>query len=225
MKFMLSFVFLMLATFAALGDDDVRNLRFKPGSDGTVIAGSIRGYDGVSYLLDVRAGQNIYVAMTASNPQNYFNVTAPGSGSAVFIGSDAGNSFSGVARRSGKYRIDVYLMRAAARRGETSRYKLSVTVTGRGSDYGNDDQMQGDYADGDAGGPDNWVVKGVPPGDRLNIRTAPSSGAPVVARLRNGTVVQNLGCRTRNGSRWCKVSPGIDSGIRGWVNGRFLREY
>ncbi|MFO1033783.1 MAG: SH3 domain-containing protein [Hyphomicrobiales bacterium] len=214
---------LFLAGVGARADDTVSNLRFRSGADNTVVSGFIQGYDTASYLLDVRAGQQILVAMTGSNPQNYFNVSPPGSDSAVFNGSISGNNWNGTARRSGKYRIDIYLMRAAARRDESSRYKLAVTIPAD-TGYG-DGSNDGDYADGNAGGPDNWVVAGVPPGDRLNVRVAPRASAVTVARLRNGSVLRNLGCRFANGSRWCRVALGADTGIRGWVNGRYLREF
>lgn len=210
--------FLVLAALPASADDVTRNVRFAPGRDNAVLSGSITGYDTATYLLDVRAGQRLIVAMSASNGQNYFNVTGPG-GTSLFVGSVSGDNYSGNVRRTGTYRIDVYLMRAAARRGESSRFRLSVTIPAGGA---GDDDNDGDFADGDAGGPDEWVVAGVPPGDRLNVRLLPSAGSLVVARLRNGTVVTNRGCQRRNGSRWCRIKA---PGVKGWVNGRFLREY
>jgi hypothetical protein len=74
------------------------------------------------------------------------------------------------------------------------------------------------------GGPDNWVVSGVAKNDRLNVRSAPSANAEIVGRLRNGTVVRNLGCRKIGQSRWCRISARGESGVHGWTNGRFLVE-
>lgn len=76
----------------------------------------------------------------------------------------------------------------------------------------------------DVGGPDNWVVTGVPDNDKLNVRSAPSASADIVGRLRNGMVVRNLGCRTIGTSRWCRVSARGEGGVHGWTNGRFLSE-
>ncbi|QYK40210.1 MAG: SH3 domain-containing protein [Paracoccaceae bacterium] len=75
-----------------------------------------------------------------------------------------------------------------------------------------------------AGGPDYYAVRGLPPGDRLNVRREPSALSPALATLREGEVVQNLGCRTTGGARWCRIrsTEGID--VTGWVAGRFLRE-
>jgi len=232
--------FLLLTAAPASAEDVVRNLRFSPGSDGAVVSGRITGYDTAVYLLDVKAGQRLRVSMSASNSQNYFNIVSP-VGTQVHNGSMSGGSFSGITKRSGKYRIEVYLMRAAARRDEESRYKLSVTIPAGygdneddnsdydnndsygGDDYGNDNYGGNDYADGNAGGPDRWMVRGVPVGDKLNMRMGPSASAPIVARLKNGAVVRNRGCRVNRGARWCRVTK--ITGETGWVNGRFLREY
>ena len=69
--------------------------------------------------------------------------------------------------------------------------------------------------------PDHWVITGVASNDRLNVRSAPASGAHTVGRLRNGTVVRNFGCKRNDSSRWCRIS---GEGVTGWVNGRFLME-
>jgi uncharacterized protein YraI len=80
----------------------------------------------------------------------------------------------------------------------------------------------GGFADGDAGGPDWWVVAGVPAGDVLNLRAAPSASAPLVAAFANGEILRNLGCRTEGSSRWCRVERVL--GPSGWVSARYLRE-
>jgi hypothetical protein len=219
--------FLLVTVLPAAADDMARNLRFSPGSSGAVVSGRIQGYDTATYLLSVRGGQRLLVAMSASNPQNYFNIIAP-MGNQIHNSSMGDDNFSGVVRQTGTYRIQVYLMRAAARRGEESRYKLSVTVpSGGGGGVGgggfDDDDDGGDFADGNAGGPDNWMVRGVPPGDRLMMRNIPRPSGVVVGSLKNGAVVRNRGCRFANGGRWCRVTK--NSGVTGWVNGRFLREY
>ena len=199
---------------------DTTSVRFKPGAESARYNGSIQGYDDDTFVIDARRGQEMTVNLRTSNPQAYFNILPPGSDEAIFIGSTSGNSYSGVLPRSGKYRIVVYMMRAAARRDEVADYRLSVAIPA--SDTGGPSD---DFADGNAGGPDFWVVSGVSSNDRLNVRTRPSTGSDIVGRVRNGTVMRNLGCERNNGSRWCKVSVRGNSSVRGWVNGRFLQEY
>jgi hypothetical protein len=50
-------------------------------------------------------------------------------GSAMFVG-DNGENYSGVLPADGDYIVRVYLMRPAARRGESSNYTLTVGVSG-----------------------------------------------------------------------------------------------
>jgi Bacterial SH3 domain len=205
----------------ANADDVSYTVRFGAGSSGARYSGRIEGYDEAKYVLEARRGQKITVNLRTRNPQAYFNVSALGSDTALFVGSTSGNSYSDILSRDGKYVIQVYLMRAAARRNEAADYRLSVSISGGRPEV----TPGGDFADGDAGGPDNWIVSGVASNDQLNVRVSPSAQARTITRIRNGTVVRNLGCRTRGTSRWCRVSVGVDSGVRGWVNGKFLREY
>lgn len=139
---------------------------------------------------------------------------------ALFNGSASGNSFSGKLPQTGRYVIEVYLTRAAARRNEEADFTIDIAIPASG---GGKAPAAG-YADGDAGGPHKWVVSGVAPNDRLNMRSSPSAPAELVGRLRNGAVVRNLGCRTIGSSRWCRISARGEGGVHGWTNGRFLRE-
>ncbi|MGL4525986.1 MAG: SH3 domain-containing protein [Aestuariivirga sp.] len=209
-----------LAAQSALAEADSFKVRFKPGAESARYTGSIQGYDDDTYIVDARRGQEMTVSLRTSNPQAYFNILPPGSDVAIYNGSIEGNRYTGVLPRSGKYRIVVYMMRAAARRDEVADYRLSVAIPAE-----EQDTPSGDFADGNAGGPDFWVVSGVSSNDRLNIRTGPSANAGIVGRVRNGTVMRNLGCERSNGSRWCRVSVRGESSLRGWVNGRFLQEY
>ncbi|MGL4296626.1 MAG: SH3 domain-containing protein, partial [Aestuariivirga sp.] len=178
-----------LAAQSALAEADSFKVRFKPGAESARYTGSIQGYDDDTYIVDARRGQEMTVSLRTSNPQAYFNILPPGSDVAIYNGSIEGNRYTGVLPRSGKYRIVVYMMRAAARRDEVADYRLSVAIPAE-----EQDTPSGDFADGNAGGPDFWVVSGVSSNDRLNIRTGPSANAGIVGRVRNGTVMRNLGC-------------------------------
>jgi hypothetical protein len=103
-------------------------IRFDRGASSASRRGAVTGYETVTYLLDVRAGQTISVSLQSANRSGYFNVTAPRSNQALFNGSTSGNRWRGRAATSGRYKIEVYLMRNAARRGETMRYTLDVGV-------------------------------------------------------------------------------------------------
>lgn len=108
----------------------VRNetVRFPRGTSGTTIEDSIRGNESVRYSIGVLAGQTMDVQLDTDNSSTYFNIAAPGASEALFNGSISGNSTSFVVPSSGNYIIDVYLMRNAARRGETADYHLTLYV-------------------------------------------------------------------------------------------------
>lgn len=81
-----------------------------------------------------------------------------------------------------------------------------------------------DFADGCAGGPDDWQVTGLARGDALNVRAAPSAQAAIQVKLAEGAVVRNLGCRPVGKGRWCRIQLTGDADAVGWVNGRYLRK-
>lgn len=109
---------------------------FPRGSSSTSVAGVIVGSQTRDYVVRARAGQTMKVTLSGA-PIVYFNVLPPGSqGEAIFIGSTAGNAFSGTLSATGPYRIRVYQMRASARRNERGAFRLAISVTGGGGGGG-----------------------------------------------------------------------------------------
>ena len=86
------------------------------------------------------------------------------------------------------------------------------TILSQGSASAPGDSMAG------AGGPDHFEVSVT---GRLNVRSAPSTSAPVVGKLPSGTVVENLGCQQSEGRTWCHIADGDASG---WAASDFLTE-
>ncbi len=123
---------LVIATLGAHATDDIRKetVQFKQGASQATIQARIKGWETVDYVLRAGAGQTLSVALKKTNPQNYFNVLAPGADGAMFVGQ-SGENFKGVLPTDGDYTIRVYLMRPAARRNESSDYTLTVGVTGK----------------------------------------------------------------------------------------------
>jgi hypothetical protein len=199
---------------AALEAPVVKRVTFKNGR--ATIAGSVRGYATNDYVFPAGAGESISVV--SKSGKAFVNVNPPGSEEAIFIGSVAGSRFEGAAPVAGDYTARVYLMRNEARRGTSAKYSLTIAV---GATQATNEKGP-DFADGLTGGPDFWEVTGVAAGDSLSLRATPAPKGKRVARLANGAVVKNLGCKNAKGSRWCRVSD--ESGARGWANGRFLRE-
>ena len=120
---------LMIGALPA-GADDIRRetVHFSAGTSGTTINSKVKGYNSVQYSLGVKAGQQMSVQLDSRNSSLYFNITAPGASEALYHSSIDGNATTFTIPSSGKYQIDVYLMRNAARRGETAPYALTLYV-------------------------------------------------------------------------------------------------
>ncbi|SNT37979.1 hypothetical protein SAMN05421763_1139 [[Luteovulum] sphaeroides subsp. megalophilum] len=125
----LAALLLMIGGVPAMADDIRREaVHFAPGTSGSTINGRIKGYNAVQYSLGVKAGQKMSVQLDSGNASLYFNITAPGASEALYNSSIDGNGTSVTIPSSGTYAIDVYLMRNAARRGETANYSLTLYV-------------------------------------------------------------------------------------------------
>ncbi len=62
---------------AALAQERSARVEFGRGQSSTVIRGTVRGYDGANYRINVRGGQRLAVTMDSSNSSNYFNILGP----------------------------------------------------------------------------------------------------------------------------------------------------
>jgi hypothetical protein len=134
MKALTASVLCVLLLSAALASAEVsirkERVQFAKGETGATIKGTIKGDETVDYILNAQKGQSMVVILEASNTSAYFNVLPPGSDEAIFIGSTSGNRYEGTLPASGDYTVRVYLMRSAARRGETANYTISFGVSG-----------------------------------------------------------------------------------------------
>ncbi|MBL8771179.1 MAG: hypothetical protein JNK30_07330 [Phenylobacterium sp.] len=125
---------LAIASAATAQAPRSERVQFARGTSSKTIVGQIRGDATVEYVVGAKAGQTLNVTLKSSNGANYFNIWAPG----ATPGSDAALATSDlsdnrVSRRlpaSGDYRVQVYLMRSAARRNELANYTLTIGVTG-----------------------------------------------------------------------------------------------
>ncbi len=205
--------FLMLCgSIAALAQDAlVERLNLEDEGIPQIVEDSITGYGMVDYSIRAERSQIISVDLQSSNRSAYFNVLPAGSNEAIFIGSTQGHVADIPAPADGSYVIRVYLMRSAARRGETAEYRLGIAVG------------EPEFADGLSGGPDFWEVAGVGGGDALNLRAGPSTRYAVIGKLRNGDLLANRGCRLTGEERWCRIRA-AGTGAMGWVSGRFIVE-
>jgi hypothetical protein len=199
-------------------------VRFELGANSAVVENTITGREIVDYTLRARQGQFMEISMTTDNTANYFNVLTPGENAvAMFTGSTGGNRYEGLLPESGEYRVRVYLVRSAARRGESAGYRLEMEVRGghaqRDSAAPSRNAANEVPAAPEDGGPRSWTVSGI--AGRLNLRESPSSTAPVIATFVPGSLLDNLGCLRADGRAWCDVQP-LGGGPRGYVAAEYL---
>jgi len=178
--------------------------------DWRIVDGQISGYQIIDYEVQAPKAAVLSVDMKTSNASSYFNILPHEGDKALFVGSSSGSVADVRLKMPGLYRVRVYLMRNAARRGATARYSLAIGFN------------KPEFADSLVGGPDYWRVSGLERGS-LNLRKGPDTRYGVVTNLRNGTVLRNQGCRISDGSRWCRIRV-HGSGHRGWVSGQYLVE-
>lgn len=119
----------------AYADETVKTqtVHFDKGSNGTTIKGKIQGYESYNYTLSAKAGQTMKVDLKTQHLATYFNIYAPGKApgdEAMFIGTTGGLGYKGTLPDDGRYIIQVFMMRSAARRNEVANYNLSVVITG-----------------------------------------------------------------------------------------------
>jgi len=112
-------------------DRRVQPVRFAKGKSASVIRGRITGRQYIDYTVQAAAGQRMTVTLKGSNGANYFNVLPPESSDvAMALGERLDNRFDGLLPDDGTYTVRVFLIRAAARRNESSDFSLSIGVTG-----------------------------------------------------------------------------------------------
>lgn len=105
-------------------------VQFAKGMSSFSTNSSLLGYDSVNYTLDAKAEQSMRVSLSGSSNVG-FNIYAPGDipGVATALGSGSlGQDWSGVLPASGTYTVQVYQVRAAARRGAQAAYAITFAI-------------------------------------------------------------------------------------------------
>ncbi len=125
---------LVLSDPANADDERVERVQFKQGESETVVAGKITGNESVLYKVNARDGQFLKVSLRPDNQSAEYNIYIPGlepGDDALFGSATGGREYFGQLYKSGDHSISVFLNRNAARKGETARYDLAITVTSR----------------------------------------------------------------------------------------------
>ena len=106
-------------------------VEFAPGNFGTNVGGTIEGDGYADYMLGAQAGQEMFVELTADGGGStvYFNILPPGStGEAIYNSSIDGNTTTVALPADGDYTIRVYQMGNAADTGQTSAFRVDLSI-------------------------------------------------------------------------------------------------
>jgi hypothetical protein len=106
---------------------------FAKGKSAATVTGSIKGDQDRTYTVDARAGQTMTVNLKRTKGSPEMNIYAPGKDEAISLGATDPYNVKTVLPTTGRYRVQVFQMRAAARRGETASYNLTIAITGAGT--------------------------------------------------------------------------------------------
>jgi hypothetical protein len=118
----------------AFAENSAVEVHFDRGAHAKEIRSSIKGDDSADYLVPLQQGQVMLILFAPIRGSCYFNVWEPGNPqTAIHHGPVAGNEFGASPTKAGTYRVQVFQMRATARRNETCRYSISFEVTGDGT--------------------------------------------------------------------------------------------
>jgi aspartate aminotransferase-like enzyme/GNAT superfamily N-acetyltransferase len=90
----------------------------------------IRDFEAVLYVVPLRQRQWLHVLLATDNASNCFDIHAPGEPRPVYVGADSGNTCQLLAPTTGDYTVRVFLLRLAARDGQSARYTLELKLTG-----------------------------------------------------------------------------------------------
>ena len=124
------FASMLAMTVQAADNVSVVPVQFAKGAQSATVKGTFKGYDSINYTLVAKAGQTMTVSIAGSSNAN-FNVFAPGAVPGQTEAMGAGyvdEKWQGTLPASGKYTIQVYQMRASARRGEAVPHTLTVSI-------------------------------------------------------------------------------------------------
>ena len=88
----------------------------------------ISDYEAVSYVVPLRQGQSLHALLATNNASSCFDIHAPNKPKPVYVGGDSGNDYTLLAQVPGDHIVRVFLLRLAARDGQSADYTLELTV-------------------------------------------------------------------------------------------------
>ena len=127
-QFLIGLVFLFfmfLFSVNAKGQSRQR-VQFERGATSVTLRGIVKGYAYRDYIIRASAQQQMTISLSATGISPVFTVFLPNKDN--LEGATQMNDFSGEIPKDGDYTIRVMLMRAFARRRQSSNYTLEITI-------------------------------------------------------------------------------------------------
>jgi hypothetical protein len=104
----------------------VERIRFERGTSSKLVTDRLAAPGIVEYRLGAAAGQTMEVHVSSDNSDLFFKVLQPGSGAALFVGTNDGAAFRGTLPSGGDYAVEVRRRDDAA---GTATYTISFVIT------------------------------------------------------------------------------------------------
>ena len=119
-----AFAFFVFAQNAAA--QTKKTVRFAPGAASATVRGRVSGYAYTDYLVKANGGQTVTVELDGKPIAPVFSIFQPNGDN--LENAAQSNDFSGALPVSGVYVVRVSLMRAYARRKQSTNFTLKITV-------------------------------------------------------------------------------------------------
>lgn len=128
---MLRAIAAMLVASAAFSQNAERRVpvTFANGKATRSFDDSISEFEVVTYAVTLHKGQSLRVMLASTNASNCFDIHAPGTLKPIYVGGDSGSTHQLQAQTSGEYLVKVFLLRLAARDGQTAQYTLELQAS------------------------------------------------------------------------------------------------
>lgn len=105
-----------------------QDLALGAGQRQATVSGIVRGAEYAEYRVFAQANAMLAVTLGESSGGTYFNILQVDTDTPLFIGALSGSHFSGALPAAGEYLIRIYLPRAAARKNQSGRYRLDMSM-------------------------------------------------------------------------------------------------
>ena len=118
------YLIVLFFTVSASAQTKPTVVKFAKGATSAVLSGSVKGYVYRDYVFTAKSGQQFSVRLMSKNTALEFIIRNPAGENL----NSGGATWNDEITSGGRYVVRVMLPRAAARRGESASYKLTIEI-------------------------------------------------------------------------------------------------